>query len=234
MVRIMYSFLENPSSSLEFSHYYRPFYHRGTPFYAGLLAGIVVEELKKRKIKFSLSVVYAGTLVVCIVCIWVQLYGSVFYETYRPYNALEQSLYAAFSHCTWAFILFWITVCHFTSGYGPIEKLLNNRLTVPLGRLSYTVYLVNIIVIIMIESKQRNAVTPSSDMLMDGWIVGSLRTYFIGALLYLIIDAPFGLLIKQLLFRKARGHNDRVGTTTTPNEMNANCAETEQKNTSIL
>ncbi|XP_022182796.1 nose resistant to fluoxetine protein 6-like isoform X2 [Myzus persicae] len=202
MVRIMYSFLQNPSNSSEFSHYYRPFYHRGTPFYAGLLAGIVVEELKKRKIKLSMTVVYAGTVVVCTVCFWVQLYGAVFYETYRPYNAMEQSLYAAFSHCTWAVILFWITVCHFTTGYGPLEKLLNNRLTVPLGRLSYTVYLVNIIVIIMIESKQRTTVTPSSSTLIDGWIFGSFRTYFMGALLYLIIDAPFGLLIKQLLYGK--------------------------------
>ncbi|XP_060864362.1 nose resistant to fluoxetine protein 6-like [Metopolophium dirhodum] len=85
---------------------------------------------------------------------------------------------------------------------GPIEKLLNNRLTVPLGRLSYTVYLVNIIVMMMIESKQRTAVTPSSYILVDGWIIGSFRTYFAGTLLYLIIDAPLGLLIKLLLFGK--------------------------------
>eukprot|EP00102_Acyrthosiphon_pisum_P018530 XP_016655740.1 PREDICTED: nose resistant to fluoxetine protein 6 [Acyrthosiphon pisum] len=104
MIRIMYSFLESPSNSLEFSNYYRPFYHRGTPFYAGLLAGVVVEELKKRKIKFSKLVVYAGTLVISTVCIWVQLYGVVFYDTSRPYNAMEQSLYAVFSHCTWAVI----------------------------------------------------------------------------------------------------------------------------------
>eukprot|EP00102_Acyrthosiphon_pisum_P018329 XP_008190039.1 PREDICTED: uncharacterized protein LOC103311942 [Acyrthosiphon pisum] len=134
---------------------------------------------------------------------------------------MEQSLYAVFSHCTWAVILFWITICHFTSGYGPIEKLLNNRLTVTLGRLSYTVYLVNIIVMMMIESKQRTAVTPSSYMLVDGWIIGTFRTYFVGALMYLIIDAPFGLLIKLLLFGTTRGHIDGGSTTAAQIETDA-------------
>ncbi|KAF0762026.1 nose resistant to fluoxetine protein 6-like, partial [Aphis craccivora] len=194
------SFLENPSNSMEFSNFYRPFYYRGTPFYAGMLAGVVVKELKKREIKFSTPVVYVGTLIVIVVCTWVQLYGAVFHDVNRPYDAFEQALYSVFSHCTWAVILFWVTMCHFTTGYGPIEKLFNNRLTVPLGRLSYTVYLVNITVMMMIESKQRTAVTPSSNLLIDGWIVGGFRTYMVGTLLYLIIEAPSGHLIKKLLF----------------------------------
>ncbi|XP_060865557.1 nose resistant to fluoxetine protein 6-like [Metopolophium dirhodum] len=234
IVRVMYSFLENPSNSMEFRNYYRPFFYRGTPFFAGILAGIVVEELKKREIKFSTSVVYVGTLMVSAVCIWAQLYGARFHDVFRPYDALEQSVYAAFSHCTWAVILFWLTVCHFTTGFGPIEKLLNNRLTVPLGRLSYTVYLVNITVMMMIESKQRTSVTPSSYLLIDGWIFGAFRTYMVGTMLYLLIEAPSGLLIKKLLFGKKHEHD---GSAMTPNRTdfgNKAAEETEQKNTSRL
>ncbi|CAH1712122.1 unnamed protein product [Aphis gossypii] len=236
IIRVMYSFLENPSNSMEFSNFYRPFFYRGTPFYAGMLAGVVVKELKKREIKFSTPVVYVGTLIVIVVCTWVQLYGAVFHDVNRPYDAFEQALYSVFSHCTWAVILFWVTICHFTTGYGPIEKLFNNRLTVPLGRLSYTVYLVNITVMMMIESKQRTAVTPSSNLLIDGWIVGGFRTYMVGTLLYLIIEAPSGHLIKKLLFGKKHEKSDHIGSAVTPNRTDANNATTnsEQKNSSRL
>lgn len=49
---------------------------------------------------------------------------------------------------------------------GPIEKLFNNRFVVPLGRLSYAVYLVNITVMMTIESVQRTAVFPSKEFLV--------------------------------------------------------------------
>lgn len=52
----IYRFMINPGNSFEFSKLYRPFYLRGTPFYAGMLAGIVVEVMKKRKIKFSMVI----------------------------------------------------------------------------------------------------------------------------------------------------------------------------------
>lgn len=237
IVRLMYSFLENPSNSTEFSYYYRPFFYRGTPFFTGLLAGVVVEELKKREIKFSTSTVYAGTLVITTVSIWVQLYGARFHDVYRPYDALEQSLYGSFSHCTWAAILFWLTVCHFTTGFGPIEKLFNNRLTIPLGRLSYTVYLVNITVVMMIESKQRTVVTPSSYLLVDGWIFSAFRTYVMGTVLYLTIEAPSGQLIKNLLFgKKHENENSVCDTAVTLNRTDANnaAAEMEQKQISRL
>lgn len=48
-----FRFFENLSNSYEFSNFYRPFYMRGIPFFAGLLAGVLVEELKKKGIKFS-------------------------------------------------------------------------------------------------------------------------------------------------------------------------------------
>ncbi|VVC41806.1 Nose resistant-to-fluoxetine protein, N-terminal,Acyltransferase 3 [Cinara cedri] len=248
IIRIMLSFLESPDNSFEFSNMYRPFYLRGTPYYAGLLAGVTVEELKKRAVKFSPRIVYAGTIIISAICVWVQLYGAVFYDVNRPYSVLEQSLYATLSHCTWTVILFWVTLCHFTSGYGPIEKLFNNRLMVPLGRLSYAVYLVNITVMMMIESRQRAAVYPSKEFLINGWIFGAVRTYLIGGLLYLIVEAPSGLLIKTLLNEKFSGYavrrkysetNDRASSSAAaaeakPRDVNGGVKIAEQKDSTRL
>ncbi|XP_022172973.1 nose resistant to fluoxetine protein 6-like isoform X2 [Myzus persicae] len=124
IVRVLIPFLENPSSSYEFRNFYRPFYMRGIPFYAGLLAGSIVEELKKKGIRPSKRVVYVWTFIITTVCILVQLYGSVFYVRHRPYNVIEQATYAVLKHCTWTVILFWITICNFTSGYGRCTSVL--------------------------------------------------------------------------------------------------------------
>lgn len=154
-------FLEYPGNSFEYNTLYRPFYLRGTPFFIGLLAGMTVEELNLRETKLSTvmeksyiitklqtrimifcfvfvfqTVVYIGTLVVTAVCFWVQLYGSVFYDLRRHYNVTEQSLYATLSHCTWAIILFWVTVCHFTSGYGTSLDCIFIRLKLKLNCLT--------------------------------------------------------------------------------------------------
>ncbi|CAI6366252.1 unnamed protein product [Macrosiphum euphorbiae] len=180
IVRVTIPFLESPSNSYEFRNFYRPFYMRGIPFYAGLLAGVMVEELKKKEIKPSkvmfygggeeslpvtlYCVVYVWTFIITTVCSLVQNYGSVFYERHRPYNVIEQATYAILKHCTWTVMLFWITICYFTSGYGPIEKLFNNRLVTPLGRLSYVVYLVNIQVMMIMENRQSASVSPSREV----------------------------------------------------------------------
>lgn len=33
---------------------------------------------------------------------------------------------------------------------------------------------------------------------IDSWILGTFRSYLLGILLYLTVDAPFGLLIKRI------------------------------------
>lgn len=230
IVRLTYSFMENPSNSYEFSNIYRPFYLRGTPFYIGLLAGFVVEELKKRKIKFSTLASYVVTLIVIIMCSWIQLYSAAFYQIDRPYNVLEQSVYSVVGHCTWSIILFCVTVCHFASSYGPLERLFNNRLLVPLGRLSYAVYLVNITVMMMIESRQRTSIHTTFNVLTDGWIVGSFRTYYAGILLHIFVEAPMGHLVKKLLYPKTKNDD----TTRNLTNYNNTTEVTEHKNSTYL
>lgn len=50
---------------------------------------------------------------------------------------------------------------------GPIKKLFDNRIVIPLGRLSFAVYIVNITVMIIIESRQRVTVYPSPEFIVS-------------------------------------------------------------------
>ncbi|XP_026813027.1 nose resistant to fluoxetine protein 6-like [Rhopalosiphum maidis] len=223
LIKILIPFLQDPSSSFEFRKFYRPFYMRGIPFYAGLMAGIIVEEMKKREIKPSKFVVYIWTFIITTVSFCVQYYGSRFYNRQNPYNVIEQATYSVLKHCTWTFMLFWITICYFTSGYGPIEKVLNNRFMTPLGRLSYVVYLVNIQVMMIMEFRQSSIFSPTMEVNMDNWIVGVYRTYTAGLVLYFIVEAPSNTIIKTIFFGSGEKDKDsdkreNAITENTPND----------------
>lgn len=128
---------------------------------------------------------------------------------------------------------------------GLLTKILNNRIVVPLGRLSYSVFLVNLIVMLMSQSSQRLPIYPSIKSLVrrtshsnissrfrrfeiisfksvfsvkrstpfvsnyclfyffqvDAWIYDTFKSYLMGLMLYLIVEAPFGNLIKLLFGR---------------------------------
>ncbi|XP_050440176.1 nose resistant to fluoxetine protein 6-like isoform X2 [Adelges cooleyi] len=165
IIKFMISSTENPLSSYEYSNLYTQIYMRGIPFYAGLLAGVAADALKQREIKISTTTTYVSTAVIIVICMYVQMYGMTFYERRRQYDAIESAIYGTLSNCTWTVIFFWIAICHTISSYGPIEKLFNNRFAVPLGRLSYSVYLVNITVMMMIENSKRTSATPTMGML---------------------------------------------------------------------
>ncbi|XP_026815122.1 nose resistant to fluoxetine protein 6-like [Rhopalosiphum maidis] len=189
-------FLENLRIFISLNKSYRLSYMRATPFFCGLATGFIVDKLRKNKFKFSQMTVYSGTFVVFMICICVQLYGARFYTRQIPYYPLEHALYSIVSHCTWTVPSIWVAVCHFTSGYGPLTILFNNKLTVILGRLSYSVFLVNLTVMMMSQSSQRLPVYFSTKSVIDAWIYDTVKSYLMGLALHLVVEVPFAKLIK--------------------------------------
>ncbi|XP_050428678.1 nose resistant to fluoxetine protein 6-like [Adelges cooleyi] len=218
LVKVLIPALENVRSSRTFDEVYRSSYLRAVPYLVGLAVSMLVETLKERKFKLPMVVVYTGTFVVTVVGMWIQLYGAIFYQRHRPYNALEHALYATFHHFSWTLISVWISICCFTTGYGPLAKVFSNRFMVTLGKLSYHVFMVNLTVMLMSSATQRLPVHWSFKSLVDAWIYDSIRTYLMAAALYLIVDAPFSDIIRIAFGRR---NNDRSNNTVQPNIVSA-------------
>ncbi|XP_025193573.1 nose resistant to fluoxetine protein 6-like [Melanaphis sacchari] len=198
ILKIHIPFLENPRQSITFNRFYRASYMRSTPFFTGLAMHFIINKLNEKNIKPSLITVYGGTMIVTVASLWIQFYGAIFYKRHRPHYPLENALYFTLSHCTWAMIGVWSFGCHFTSGYGLLSKIFDNRFIVPLGRLSYCVFLVNLIVMMVSQSSQRLPTFLSIKSAIDVWIYDTFKSYLMGLALYLIVEAPFGNLIKKI------------------------------------
>ncbi|XP_022177143.1 nose resistant to fluoxetine protein 6-like isoform X3 [Myzus persicae] len=189
-------YLENLRIFISLNKTYRLSYMRATPFFFGLAMSFIVEKLKQNKVQFSQMTVYIGTLVAITIGISAQLYGGKFYNRQLPYYPLEHALYSIVCHSTWTLPSMWILICLFTSGYGPLLKLFNNRITVTLGRLSYSVFMVNVTVMMISQSSQRLPIYLSLKSVVDAWIYDTFKSYVMGLALYLVIEAPFAKLVK--------------------------------------
>ncbi|XP_060865863.1 nose resistant to fluoxetine protein 6-like [Metopolophium dirhodum] len=202
IIKILLPFLENTRYSATFNESYRASYVRAFPFFIGIAIGIIIDKLRENKVKFSQITVYAGTFTIAVICLWVQFYGAIFYKRDRPYYPLEQALYSTLSHCTWSILFSWILVCHFTSGYGLLLKFFSNRFIVPMGRLSYSVFLVNLTVMMISQSRMRSPNYLSKPTVVDAWFYDALKSYFMGLLLFLVVEAPLGSLATKFIKRK--------------------------------
>ncbi|KAL5241660.1 hypothetical protein ACI65C_009070 [Semiaphis heraclei] len=187
---------------LSLNESYRPSYMRATPFFGGLAMSCVVEKLIEKKMKFSQLTVHGGIFAICTFIFWVQSYGTVFYTRDRPYYPLEHALYSTICHCTWTVAGAWITISYFTSGYGLLENMFRSRFIAVMGKLSYSVLLVNIIVMLTSQSSQRLPVHMSSRYVFDACLYDSFMSYLMAVILYLVVDEPFAKLTKRLFCKR--------------------------------
>ncbi|CAH1712092.1 nose resistant to fluoxetine protein 6-like isoform X1 [Aphis gossypii] len=202
IIKILLPFLENTRYSATFNESYRASYMRAFPFFTGIAIGVIIDKLKENKVKFSQMTVYAGTFTIAVICMWVQFYGAIFYKRDRPYYVLEQALYSTLNHCTWVIFFAWVFLCHFTSGYGLLTKFLNNRFIVPMGRLSYSVFLVNLTIMMISQSRLRTPNYLSKRTVIDAWMYDTLKSYLMGLILFMVIEAPAGSLASKFFKRK--------------------------------
>ncbi|XP_025411241.1 nose resistant to fluoxetine protein 6-like isoform X2 [Sipha flava] len=204
ILKVDLPFLNNPRGSTVFNQTYREPYLRAIPFIFGLAMGFIGQKLKESKFKFSQITVYAGSILITLVCVCIQLLGAEFYKYDRLYSPIEHALYATLSHCTWTTIGAWITICHLTTGYGLLSKIFTNRLCVILGRLSYSVFLINLPLMQMSQSSQRQPTYLSAKTLLELSIFDSFKCYLMSLILYMVVEGPFGNLTKHLFGRRKK------------------------------
>ncbi|KAF0740211.1 nose resistant to fluoxetine protein 6-like isoform X2, partial [Aphis craccivora] len=166
-----------------------------------------------KKVKFSQIVVHSGLIAICTLTLLAQFYGTVFYERNRPYFPLEHALYSTIYHCTWPVAGIWITMSYFTSGYGILNSVFNNRIITIVGKLLYPVSLVNMTVLIFSQGSQWLPIHLTSKYLFNSWLSDVFMCFLISIILYLVVEEPFAKLTGKLFYqRKNKNPSINFGT----------------------
>ncbi|XP_065224459.1 nose resistant to fluoxetine protein 6-like isoform X1 [Planococcus citri] len=185
--------------------YISPFTRCG-PYLFGFMTAYAVNLLNKNEIKFT------NNRMICLFSFLsisigeaCSFYGLLFYEIDRKYDRLEHSLYAALNHVIVMSPYAVVGCIYFTSGLGIfLNKILEWKVWIPFGRLSYSVYLINTVIQLYQISSQKEPFTLPSRINLVWWFWGDvIWSYFLGLIVHLFVEAPIlnyrALIKKQLL-----------------------------------
>ncbi|CAG7722834.1 unnamed protein product [Allacma fusca] len=133
--------------------------------------------------------------------------GSVYGVMYYSYpEHIEETLHSAHSAAyaglhrfVWALSISWI-IFACVNGYGGfVNKILSLKIFIPLGRLTYTFYLVQFLVLYTHFSMKLHPVHFSRYFLVTEYLGLLLLNIFASYFLYMTIEVPFMLLAKMFL-----------------------------------
>ncbi|CAN7993122.1 unnamed protein product [Ixodes hexagonus] len=122
------------------------------------------------------------------------LFGIYSWNRGRAPEHLETVIYAALHRFAWGFAVSWVMYACATGYGGPVNKILANPLFYPLGRLSFAVYLVHVVVLAVNAILSRERKTHQPFLQAQDYIAVTITTYAFATITYLCIECPIAVL----------------------------------------
>lgn len=195
----------DPASERMFQDVYVKSHLRAFPYVLGLFCGYLYINLKKSEYKMGTALKWTLVVVATIAGQLPFLVSGIFYVPGRPYSALENAVFYSAQRLVWGSIIAFIIVIHATTGFGVASKLSNLRIFVPIGRLTFCIYLVHIIFQIMDIGSIRNPNYMSYTNIAFGIFQDTILAYVGGLVLNLLIESPLDRFQKIFVKRLLRG-----------------------------
>ncbi|CAG2214937.1 unnamed protein product [Mytilus edulis] len=151
----------------------------------------------KRRAKLDVLVAVIGWIVSILLGVFILFVSYLKYMENAPtWTFPEQAAYESLSHLAWACCIAWVIYsCHHYRG-GMINTMLSWRGFIPLSKLSYTIYLLNPVVI-AVYIMSRKSLLYVDDLDMAFLIVGYFVVTIIGAsVISVFFERPFIALEK--------------------------------------
>ncbi|CAB4011959.1 nose resistant to fluoxetine 6-like [Paramuricea clavata] len=195
----------SPSSKMEeFNYLYIKPYCRIHPYLVGLVVGYFMHKraFRAKQLNWPFAVIF--WFIAAAVALSV-IYGpfTALREDPRPWTMTEKILYNTTRHLAWGIILAWVTyACEYGYG-GYVQEFLSARFWIPLGRLTYSTYLVHCALLNVMYFGYRSGLLFSTQWWAYIYCGALLLSHGIAFILVITIEYPCANL-EKLLFRKNR------------------------------
>ncbi|PSN57609.1 hypothetical protein C0J52_00556 [Blattella germanica] len=194
-------------------------YNRATPWLFGILFGYYMHLNKHKKAaitnngtntgnhktKSATSILKKWAISTTICGVGIGLGVGIMYLVHpflsrsHPYSPLEHSLYIATSHIVATFSIL-ILIAAILTGYGGVLDLFwSAKIFAPLGRLSYSVYLIHILIVEIWYMGPKTNYYLSDENLLLNYVGILMYSVIFSPFLFLLVEQPFTNLDKLLL-----------------------------------
>lgn len=179
--------------------YIRPFTHVAT-YIVGILCGYAASQHKNKHIHLMLQAV--------LWCLSLVLACAVMFVTV-PWNQgmlpedLSNSIYAGFHRISWAIAFCWPTYACATGRGGWLNKMFSWKFFIPLSRLTFSIYLVHVLIYIARMIRLRTYVNTDEFFQLNVALGVFALSIVFAYVLHILIEAPVFQLEKILFERKS-------------------------------
>ncbi|XP_065079673.1 nose resistant to fluoxetine protein 6-like [Ochlerotatus camptorhynchus] len=138
---------------------YYPTHTRVGAWLVGVILGYILHQTKHHRIQLSKIACISGWLISLSIMLAILLgdYPLQQPETYADHPVIVDAVYESTNRVVWAGCLAWIVFACVNGYGGPIDTFLSLSIWQPLGRLSYSIYLLHLPLQTMLLGSVRNA-----------------------------------------------------------------------------
>lgn len=161
------------------------------PFIIGMITKLILEE---HHFTFSTIKVIIYTIIsflLAVVCIFFP-----FYFDYFP--KFTHIIYQSLSHQCWSIAIAWLIVACYTNHGGLVNKILSWPIWAVIGRLSYSAYLIHVIIILAEVYNRLSTIHYQTSVILNAFISQTFLTLLASIFVVIIVETPFNLMEKHI------------------------------------
>ncbi|XP_064459110.1 nose resistant to fluoxetine protein 6-like [Ornithodoros turicata] len=197
--------------------FFKPYCHVA-PFAVGILVAYAFMEWPQHKLSITQQLTgwIAALAVACTI-----LFGVHRWSAGYEYSPLLGSLYAGFGRLAWSVAVAWVLYACCTGNGGLVNAFLSLKGFVPFSRLSFSVYLVHMLVLIVKPAMTRVPLEWTHWTLVKDYLGCSVLSFMFAYLFYIFCEAPLSnmdKLVMMKLFEKKMASVTGGSTETSRNE----------------
>ncbi|XP_022185419.2 nose resistant to fluoxetine protein 6 [Nilaparvata lugens] len=185
-----------------FKQFYIKTHFRATPYFVGFLAGYTFYMRKPSTMSAArtYSLMTCGLLTLCITY-WS---GSLFSEPENRRLGFYSAFYSTAATAMWAVGYLMIIAVVIIGADNPLQKFFSSKIFVPVGKLSYNIYIIHMYVQMHSTLTKRAPSYLTMTELVGKTIADIIYSSLIGLFLYFFVENPCRSLAKYLLFGRSR------------------------------
>ncbi|XP_054008438.1 nose resistant to fluoxetine protein 6-like [Hylaeus anthracinus] len=174
---------------------YTPPWIRIGPFWIGMLTASLLNKWNY-EVNMSKAAITIGWIcgIVCNMTILIAVYD-------KSVAPIVSALYIAVSRTMWSLGIAWVTVACTTNNGGIVTKILAHRCWVPLSKLTYSVYLLNPLIIYISYLGSNYPIFNDSTTTIFWYLGIFVASFTFGMILSLLAEIPAILLVDKLIAR---------------------------------
>ncbi|XP_013136892.1 PREDICTED: nose resistant to fluoxetine protein 6-like [Papilio polytes] len=181
-----------------FTYYYINLLTRAPPFFVGMIFGYIISSWKDKKLTSTMVI----AMMFWFFCL--SMFGAIFYILYINMqldwdNQTADSFINSFVRPLWGVGLGWIIFACVKGYGGPINWFLSLHVWKLPARLSYAMYIIHFSVMVAYYNSRLAPVYFTVSSTMFNFFGFFFLTFILAFLATVIIDAPFGILVKTFL-----------------------------------